>query len=285
MTPINTPLISIVTVVKDDFLGFLRTANSIQLQDLLDIEWVVVDGSQTLEISDYIRNLRVPSLKVKYFHQLPQGIYSAMNFGLRESSGRLIWYLNAGDFLSTSRAIRVVQRESALPLTTMAFPVLHTTATNFIYAATLPMVLDVSDTERHAIMNHQGVLVPRKLLLELGGFDESLKLASDGKILDLIAKTSEIKICSTFLVVFTHGGASSSSHKDVWFEIDSYRSRTISEYQLHLRNFKSKLRSTFFSLHNRKLFNQPISYLLRKRNEKILHKYKIEKDKLDILFS
>jgi glycosyltransferase involved in cell wall biosynthesis len=285
VTPINNKQISIVTVVKDDFLGFVRTADSIQLQDSLDFEWVVVDGSQTLEISNYIRNSRVSSLNIKYFRQPPEGIYSAMNFGMRKASGQYIWYINAGDFLSTRRAISVVIRESNEADCTLAFPVLHTTANKFIYAVTSPMILRVSSTEIHAVMNHQGVLVPKRLLLELGGFDESLKLAADGKLLDLIALTHKIKICSSFLVVFTHGGASSTSHKQVWAELDTYRTRTLSESQLLIRNFKSQLRSILFVSKNQKYLHRFSTRLLNHRTKKLLKRYKIRKRDLDILFS
>lgn len=285
MTSINNKQISIVTVVKDDFLGFVRTANSIQLQDSLDFEWVVVDGSQTFEISNYIRNSLVTSLNLKYFRQAPEGIYSAMNFGMRKASGHLIWYINAGDFLSTRRAISIVHRESNGSDCTLAFPVLHTTTNKFIYAVTSPKILHVSSTELHAIMNHQGVLVPKKQLLELGGFDESLKLAADGKLLDLIALTHKIKICSSFLVVFTHGGASSTSHKQVWEEIDLYRTRTLSDSQLFLRNFKSRFRSIVFASNNQKYLHGILAQLLNRRTNKLLKKYKIRKSDLDLLFS
>ena len=284
MSPNNNPLISIITVVKDDLAGFKRTANSIQLQKSRKFEWVIVDGSQSLDVCALIESVNFPDIDIKYFRQVPQGIYAAMNLGLRQSTGKFIWYLNAGDFLSTNEATRVVMRESSGLDWPLAFPVIHTMSEGHIYAVTIPAVVQVSSTERHAIMNHQGVLVPREILLEIGGFDETLRLAADGKLLDQIVATQKIKICSDFLVVFTHGGASSAFHKAVWVEIDSYRTRTISNYQISFRSFKSHARTKVFSLKKHRVIFRIVNRFLEIRSAKFMQKYGIAREDLNILF-
>lgn len=280
----NSPLISIITVIKDDFLGFFITAESIQLQVSRGFEWIIVDGSSGKEVSDFVDGLDFTGVSVKYFHQKPKGIYAAMNYGLSVASGIYVWYLNAGDFLSTCQATNIVEQEFVDLKTSLAFPVLHVSPRHSLYAVSMPSILKISDLEHHAVLNHQGVLVPREIVLEAGGFDESLRLAADGKLLDFVATKYAVKICTQFLIVFTHGGASTSSHKEVWNEIDLYRTRTISNYQVRIRTFKSRIRTFFFRLENRRLPRRILSPLLNRRSYQILQRYKIQTKDLDILF-
>ena len=101
------PLLSVVTVVRDDPAGLVRTSDSFRasiasIPTLADrVEWIVVDGSYPpaapITIPG-IRNLRV--------QQPPRGIFEAMNEGLDHANGTWIYFLNAGDIWADNFALK-----------------------------------------------------------------------------------------------------------------------------------------------------------------------------------
>lgn len=85
---------SIVTVVFNDRAGLARTGASVVAQTNRDYEWIVVDGGSrdgTLELAR--KDPHVTTL----LEGPDQGIFDAMNKGIRAASGEYILFLNAGD--------------------------------------------------------------------------------------------------------------------------------------------------------------------------------------------
>lgn len=100
--------VSIITVVYNGE-AFLETAiQSVRNQDYTDIEYIVIDGAS---------KDGTPQILEKYRDQIDvlvsepdQGIYDAMNKGVKRATGEIIGILNADDFYARQDVIsRVVQ--------------------------------------------------------------------------------------------------------------------------------------------------------------------------------
>ncbi len=89
-------LLSIITIVRNDSPGLLRTRASIAAQvGTSNFEWVVVDGAST----DGTAQLAL-SLDESYASAVSEpddGIFDAMNKGLERAVGTFVVFLNAGD--------------------------------------------------------------------------------------------------------------------------------------------------------------------------------------------
>jgi glycosyltransferase involved in cell wall biosynthesis len=96
-------LLTVVTVVKDDPIGFEKTAKSILAQDCQGYEWIVIDGNSTEKnqaaYKKYIKNIS------KYISEADGGPYFAMNKAANEASKEYIIFLNAGDEFSFESSI------------------------------------------------------------------------------------------------------------------------------------------------------------------------------------
>ncbi|MGA1004688.1 glycosyltransferase, partial [Vulcanococcus sp.] len=100
----TAPLLSIVTVVRNDLRGLKRTLRSIEAQlsalKTLPTELLIVDGASgdgSLQVAEAFRaKLGLP---VRVLQQPPQGVYPAMNLGWRQARGQWLIYVNAGDLL------------------------------------------------------------------------------------------------------------------------------------------------------------------------------------------
>ena len=90
----SAPKLSIVTVVLNDIKGLKRTIESIKSLNFTDFEYVVIDGGSDDQSLDFIKN--EPTIS-KWLSEKDNGIYDAMNKGIRICSGDYIHLLNAGD--------------------------------------------------------------------------------------------------------------------------------------------------------------------------------------------
>jgi len=96
------PLISVVTVVLNSARTLERTIQSVTRQDFDDFEYVLIDGASTDGSLDIIRKYEP---QISYWRSEPdEGLYDAMNKGLRAASGRWILFLGADDELVATLA-------------------------------------------------------------------------------------------------------------------------------------------------------------------------------------
>ena len=92
---IHRKLISIIVVSLNTKKDFLKTIKSIQKQVYKDYEVIVVDGKSTDGTVEEIKKLK--DKKIKYIIQKDNGIYDAMNKGIKISLGKWIIFMNSGD--------------------------------------------------------------------------------------------------------------------------------------------------------------------------------------------
>lgn len=89
--------LSVISVVKDDFKGLVKTRDSIMMISGVNVEWIVVDGTPFKEGIDQIAS--VCPFPVKIISEEDKGPYDAMNKGLSLAAGERIIFMNAGDEL------------------------------------------------------------------------------------------------------------------------------------------------------------------------------------------
>lgn len=100
---IDTPLISIVTIVYNDKDGVKKTINNIINQTYRNIEFIIIDGGSTDGTVDIIKKYRE---SIAYWiSEKDGGIYDAFNKGLDIATGDFINFMNAGDTFYESQTI------------------------------------------------------------------------------------------------------------------------------------------------------------------------------------
>ena len=230
--------LSIITVVKDDPVGFERTRASVLSQTLRNFEWVVVDSSNE-KLSEVAADL--------YTWVEPQGIFPAMNAGLNLCKGDRVLFLNAGDLLNDKNTIsQIYEFVSIRNQAKVLYGDVSFVSEDGITSITpLPFDFDLERSRKFSVGRfppHQGVLAPRKTLMELKGFDESYKLASDYKTTLLLAEQAEFEYLPLVVTQFTLGGASSKYWRESLLEF--HRAR-VEVYEL---SGPSRLQSALSSL-------------------------------------
>lgn len=201
------PWLSIITVVKDDLSGFEQTRLSILKQSLKNFEWVVVDSSK-VKLSDQDSDV--------YAWTEPNGVFPAMNVGLQICTGQRVLFLNAGDALNDKETLAEIHLVSSnMDQSAVHFGDVAFVSADGLETVTPPPFDFVLERARQFSAGrfppHQGVIAPRKALIDLGGFDESYKVAGDYKTTLLLAERTAFNYLPLVITRFTLGGVSSQN--------------------------------------------------------------------------
>lgn len=111
-------LISVITPTYNRAQLLPRLFESLCCQTLKDFEWIIVDDGSTDETGEVVKSfeLRVKSFDggqnfpVKYMHKQNGGKHTAVNLGVKEARGELIFIVDSDDWLPND-AIAVVAQE------------------------------------------------------------------------------------------------------------------------------------------------------------------------------
>jgi glycosyltransferase involved in cell wall biosynthesis len=109
----NNVLLSIITVCFNSASTIIDTLNSVRQQKDTRFEYIVIDGGSndgTVSIlQDHLDIIDV------YISEKDNGIYDAMNKGLKFSCGRFVLNLNADDYLENN-SIKIILNHFVLVL-------------------------------------------------------------------------------------------------------------------------------------------------------------------------
>ena len=96
----SSPKISIITVSFNSAKTIKETIKSVLTQDYNNIEYIIIDGGSSDETIDIVKSY---SEKISYFiSEKDNGIYDAMNKGIKAATGDIVGILNSDDFYPNS---------------------------------------------------------------------------------------------------------------------------------------------------------------------------------------
>jgi len=102
----SLPTVSIITVVYNSFEFIERTIVSVLNQSYQNIEYIIIDGASndgTLEI------IQKYEQQIDFIISEPDnGLYDAMNKGIKLAKAEYIWFLNSGDQLAEQTTVEKI---------------------------------------------------------------------------------------------------------------------------------------------------------------------------------
>lgn len=198
--PARPPLVTVVTIVKDDVDGLRATLASVREQTYPRLEHVVIDGGSTDGTAEVVAE-HADAL-AHWVSEPDGGISEAFNKGLAAARGDWVNFLNAAD---TFEAPDSVARAAA------HFADAHV-VTGFARfgASRLPPRPLANDEplERRALISHQASFVRRAVFDECGGFDESYRVRMDYELWLRVLARYEFVFLETRLVRYDLTGQS-----------------------------------------------------------------------------
>lgn len=101
--------ITVVTVCYHSAATLRDTLESVLAQSWEDYEYIVVDGGSTDGTRDILQSFEARFHgRLKWVSEPDNGIYDAMNKGVRMSSGDVIGFLNADDYYQDNRVLEAI---------------------------------------------------------------------------------------------------------------------------------------------------------------------------------
>ena len=210
----NKMLYSIITINFNNCDGLRRTIESVVNQTNADYEYIVIDGGSTDGSVDVIQKY---SDRISYWvSEKDDGIYNAMNKGVRHAHGEYCLFLNSGDsfydkhvlnknLLSDNKSDIVVGRlVSDSDGRELFSPPSDDISMYYFYTSTLP---------------HQASFIKTKLLKQYP-YDESLKIVSDWKFFveTIIFHHCKVGFIDVPIAKFDMTGISTSNASKTWDE-------------------------------------------------------------------
>ena len=190
--------LSIITINYNNSVGLERTLNSVLTQTYGEFEHIIVDGASTDNsvnvIKEYVRKVESGEWRVKsvvWTSEPDNGIYNAMNKGIRKASGEYIQILNSGDMLATPDVTqRMMEALDKLVNGNWSLvsqvPILYGNMIKKDYAT--GKIIGKSGEVEYSLrnyysstMNHDCCYIRRDLFEKYGLYDEDLKIVSDWK--------------------------------------------------------------------------------------------------------
>lgn len=165
--------LSIITINYNNRDGLKRTIESVISQTFKDLEWIVIDGGSKDGSKELIEHY---SEHFSYWVSEPDnGIYNAMNKGIRVAKGDYIQFLNSGDSLHNPHSLSFVfsNKINADILYGDLYLTNGISETKLEYPDTLSLKFFYDNT-----LCHNSTFIKRQLLLD-EPYEESLKIVSD----------------------------------------------------------------------------------------------------------
>ena len=102
----SQPTFSIITVTYNAAQWLERTIQSVLAQTYPNIEYIIIDGGSTDGTVDIITNYKLQI--TKWISERDNGLYDAMNKGLKLATGDYVWFINAGDRIHSNNTVQEI---------------------------------------------------------------------------------------------------------------------------------------------------------------------------------
>jgi glycosyltransferase involved in cell wall biosynthesis len=175
----DCPLCTVVTIVFNGERELESTILSVLNQSYLNFEYIIVDGRSTDGTLDILRKYEE---SIDYWvSEQDQGIYDAMNKGIRHARGEWLYFLNCGDRFVDSEVLA----NAAWQLDRSQAP-LVIGRVNYLCGDRVlkqfPVTVPTETTARSLFRSkfcHQAFFARRRSYIDAGGFDTRFPVFSD----------------------------------------------------------------------------------------------------------
>lgn len=175
--------LSIITINYNNLQGLKKTLDSVDRQTCNEFEHVIIDGGSSDGSRESIEQYAAKaSYSVNWVSERDNGIYNAMNKGVKMANGEYIQILNSGDCLASGDVVeRMLEALKLLQYPDLLYG-------NMVKVNSEGKVVGKSTYTEYSLrqfysstLNHDCAYIKRSLFDEYGLYDENLKIVSDWK--------------------------------------------------------------------------------------------------------
>lgn len=208
--------VSIITVCFNSERTIEDTIRSILTQDYEKIESIVIDGGSTDGTLEILAKYR--SQLTRYISEPDNGIYDAMNKGIKLATGDIIGFLNSDDLYSNETVIRQIAKKMMAVNADCCYSDLDYVARNDLSKTirrwkSQPYHIGLFEKGWHP--PHPTFFVKKKIFEQYGYFNLNYSISADYELMLRFLKKYGISSCyiPNILVKMRDGG---KSNRNLW---------------------------------------------------------------------
>jgi glycosyltransferase involved in cell wall biosynthesis len=204
--------VSIITVCFNCENTIRDTIKNVLYQSYKNIEYIIIDGKSSDSTIEIIKEY-IPLFKgrLRYISEEDNGIYDAMNKGIRLSTGDLIGIINGDDFYETDAVENIIEH-----IDLAKYQVLYGYC-NVIYKGQVVKVMKTHHKRlTKDMIPHPTCFVTRQTYQNFGLFLTGFKIASDYELMLRFYKSKQVTFIQIPKIIanFRKGGVSTRSEME-----------------------------------------------------------------------
>jgi glycosyltransferase len=182
--------------------------------NLPNIEYIIIDGASTDGTVSIIESYG--SRITKFVSSPDDGLYDAMNKGVRIASGEYISFINADDYYVPKALDKVVNKLVSEKPDLLYADLDYIDHEKRVQRCWRPGEFNVTKLRDLWIPPHPTTFMRKNLFNEVKGFDLQYELAADyDLILKVLCRTKKVSYLDTVLVKMRLGGATNVSWRNI----------------------------------------------------------------------
>jgi glycosyltransferase involved in cell wall biosynthesis len=226
--------ISIVTINYNNVVGLEQTIDSVLAQSYQHIDYVVIDGGSDDGSAAVIEK---NAQKINHWvSEKDDGIYNAMNKGIKAAKGDYLLFLNSGDRLIDKETIKEVV--DSKPMADLIYGDLLFVTDEKEWTWVQPEVLTFQTFFKSTIP-HPSTFIKKTVFDNIGFYDENLKIVADWKFFILAVTKYNCSYKHINRLISAHNFDGVSSKPENLAVINDERSKVLTEnFPLFITNYQ-----------------------------------------------
>lgn len=230
-------LFSIITVCFNSEKTIEKTIKSVLEQSVQDYEYIIVDGASKDRTVDIVRQYE-PLFrgKMKWSSEPDQGIYDAMNKGIKMASGELVGIVNSDDYYEKNALKKIAEAYDGYD-----YSVIYGMIRTISEGKEVAVYLKNHEFLEKDMIAHPSCFIARKIYEKYGGYSLKYPYSADYEFMLRIKKQEEVRFTEVYKIIsnFSIDGASGSvrAYRDT-LKLQ-HEHQLIGEKEYRIKMFKS----------------------------------------------
>lgn len=206
--------ISIITITYNSASSLQRALDSVQSQTYKDIEHVIIDGASTDGTRKLIEAYAKQHKNVKWVSEKDNGIYDAINKGIRLATGDVIGFLHSDDMFYSVDSIGQIAAAFKQNQADVVYGDLQYMRGNKVVRSWKSNTFNPRALKYGWMPPHPTVYVRREVYQQVGEYDSWFRISADyDMILRIFTAGYNTHYIPEVLVCMETGGASNKNTK------------------------------------------------------------------------
>jgi glycosyltransferase involved in cell wall biosynthesis len=212
--------LSIITINLNNSAGLLKTIKSVITQNYQNFEYIIIDGGSTDDSLKIINELSanqillLKNIKFSFKSEHDNGIYNAMNKGIKMAKNEYCYFLNSGDYFADTNVINRITEIKCNE--DIIYGNLIVTKGNKLEGKIYGKInLSMMDLYLSNVIKHQSAFIKKSLLIDHNLYNENLRIVADWEFfLKVIGfNKSSYKYVNIDIAYFDNDGISNRSEE------------------------------------------------------------------------